>query len=93
METRKTKFTLFEKIFYTLGIISGCLFCTGIFFIAFSEDLCKTIDFHTLGEKLCLPLMTWTVTALLLLIVGEVILNRIWGLNLKIFSFFFDIKE
>lgn len=93
METRKIEFTLFEKIFYTLGIISGCLFCIGIFFVTFSEDLCKTIDFHTPGEKLSLPFMAWLVTALLLLIIGEVILNRIWGLSLKIFPFIFDREE
>lgn len=93
METRKIKFTLFEKIFYTLGIITGCLFCVGVFFVTFSEDLCKTIDFHILGEKLSLPFMAWVATTLLLLIVGEVILNRIWGLNLKIFPFVFDREE
>ena len=93
METRKIKFTLFEKIFYTLGVISGCLFCVGTFFVAFSEDLCKTIDFQAIGEKLCLLFMAWTVTALLLLTIGEVILNRIWGLSLKIFPFIFDREE
>lgn len=93
METRKIKFTLFEKIFYTLGIISGCLFCVGILFVCTIEGLCKTVDLNALGEKLTLPFLIWLVTTLLLLIGGEVILNRIWGLSLKIFPFIFDREE
>lgn len=93
METRKIKFTLFEKIFYTLGIITGCLFCVGILFVCTPEDLCKTVNFNALGEKLTLPFMIWLATTLLLLIGGELVLNRIWGLNLKIFPFVFDREE
>lgn len=93
METRKIKFTLFEKIFYTLGIISGCLFCVDLLSVCTIEDLCKTVDLNALGEKLTLPFLIWLVTTLLLLIGGEVILNRIWGLSLKIFPFIFDREE
>lgn len=65
METRKIKFTLFEKIFYTLGVISGCLFCVGILFACTLEGLCKTVDLNALEEKLMLPffnLATYCVT-------------------------------
>ena len=93
METRKIKFTLFEKIFYTLGVISGCLFCVGILFACTLEGLCKTVDLSALEEKLMLPFLIWLLTALLLLIGGEVILNRIWSLNLKIFPSIFDREE
>lgn len=93
METRKIKFTLFEKIFYTLGVISGCLFCIGILFACTLEGLCKTVDLNALGEKLMLPFLIWLLTVLLLLIGGEVVLNRIWSLNLKIFPSIFDREE
>lgn len=93
MEIKKIKFTLFEKIFYTLGIISGCLFCVGILFACTLEGLCKTVDLNALGEKLMLPFLIWLVTALLLLIGGEIILSRIWGLNLKMFPSIFDREE
>ncbi len=93
METRKIKFTLFEKIFYTLGIISGCLFCVGMLFACTLEGLCKTVDLNALGEKLMLPFLVWLVTTLLLMIGGEVVLNRIWGLGLKVFPSIFDREE
>lgn len=51
METEKTKFTLFEKIFYTLGVISGCLFCVGILFACTLEGLCKNCGPQCSGRK------------------------------------------
>lgn len=75
-------FTLFEKIFLTLGIINVILFFVGIV-INFVWDKAWVIF-------LTLPLYIQFGVFLVMLIVFEVILCGIWGMDIHVFPSLFD---
>ena len=73
----KNEFTVFEKITLTFGLINFILFVVGAFVGGFwSNDL---------GLILVLPIAFQLVICLILALFVEVILNKIWGLDVHIF--------
>lgn len=74
-------FTLFEKIFFTLGIINAIMLIVGSV-INFVWDKAWSMF-------LILPLYIQFVVFLVMLIVVEVILCGIWGLDLHVFPSLF----
>lgn len=89
----KNKLTLFEKIWATLGILNSMLFVVGILVICVHEDLNETFNFHSVGCILFFPFLVYILSTLLLLIIVEIILGRVWGLNVHTFPALFEEEE
>lgn len=70
-------FTLFEKIFLTLGIINTIMFIVGTV-IKFVWDKAWSIF-------LILPVYIQLAVFLVILIVVELILCKIWGMDIHVF--------
>lgn len=78
----KNKFSLFEKISFTVGIINALMFIAGFFIgtIWGNEEL---------GLYLILPFGIQFAVSIILVIFVEFILNWIWGLDIHIFPTIF----
>jgi len=78
----KTRYSLFEKISMTLGVINGLLFMVG---------LCLGFIFgnERVGVYFLLPLGIQLVITMLLFILVEVIIYKIWGCDKHIFPSLF----
>lgn len=77
----KNKFSIFEKISLTLAIVNIILFIVGIF-------ICYVWE-NDIGIYLILPSVIQFGVSGLLIILFEVILCRIWGLDLHVFPTLF----
>ena len=77
----KNKFSIFEKISLTLAIVNMILFIVGIF-------ICYVWE-NGIGIYLILPSVIQFVISGLLIILFEVILCKIWGLDLHVFPTLF----
>ena len=75
----KNNFSLFEKIYATTGIVNLILFITGIFAVyIFGDDI-------ALFLILICPIAVQFVITGFLVLLFEVILNKIWGCDIHIF--------
>lgn len=74
--------TLFEKIFSTLGVINIILFLSGM--------IIQMVWEKTWFLFFIMPLCVQLAVSLLLLIVVELILNGIWGMDIHVFPSLFD---
>ena len=77
----KNKFSIFEKISLTLAIVNIILFIVGIF-------ICYVWE-NDIGIYLILPSVIQFGISGLLIILFEVILCKIWGLDLHVFPTLF----
>ena len=77
----KNKFSVFEKISLTLAIVNIILFIVGIF-------ICYVWE-NDIGIYLILPSVIQFGVSGLLIILFEVILCKIWGLDLHVFPTLF----
>lgn len=77
----KNKFSIFEKISLTLAIVNIILFIVGIF-------ICYVWE-NDIGIYLILPSVIQFGVSGLLIILFEVILCKIWGLDLHVFPTLF----
>ena len=74
--------TLFEKIFCTLGVINIILFLSGM--------IIQMVWEKTWFLFFIMPLCVQLAVSLLLLIVVELILSGIWGMDIHVFPSLFD---
>jgi len=74
----KNEFSVFEKITLTFGLINFILFVVGASVGGIWEN-------EKLGLILVLPFAFQLVICLILALFVEVILNKIWGLDVHIF--------
>ena len=74
--------TLFEKIFCTLGVINIISFLSGM--------IIQLVWEKTWSLFFIMPLCVQLVVSLLLLIVVELILRGIWGMDIHVFPSLFD---
>lgn len=77
----KNKFSIFEKISLTLGIVNIILFIIGVL-------VCYVWE-NDVGIYLILPSVIQFGVSVLLIILFEVILCKIWGLEIHIFPTLF----
>lgn len=77
----KNKLSIFEKISLTLAIVNTILFIVGIF-------ICYVWE-NDIGIYLILPSVIQFGVSGLLIILFEVILCKIWGLDLHVFPTLF----
>lgn len=77
----KNKFSIFEKISLTLAIVNIILFIVGIF-------ICYVWE-NDIGIYLILPSVIQFGVSGLLIILFEVILCKIWGLEVHVFPTLF----
>ena len=73
----KNKFSLFEKIYATTGIVNLMLFITGLWI--------ECIFANKIALILICPIVVQVVLTGFLVLLFEVILNKIWGCDIHIF--------
>lgn len=81
--------TIFEKIWSSLGVINILLFVIGIVNVSVDGTLNEPFNFHLLGSVLMAPMLFQLGITLFLLIIDEVILCKIWKLDLHVFPSLF----
>lgn len=77
----KNRFSIFEKISLTLGIVNVMLFIVGVF-------ICYVWE-NNVGLYLILPSVIQFGVSVLLVVLFEIILCKIWGLEIHIFPTLF----
>lgn len=78
----KNKLSIFEKISLTLGIVNAILFIVGMFFGCILGD-------EVIGMYFIIPIAIQLGVTILLIILFEIILCKIWGLEVHIFPSLF----
>ena len=78
----KNKLSIFEKISLTLGIVNAILFGVGLFIGCVWGG-------EVIGMYLILPILIQLGVTILLIILFEIILCKIWGLEVHIFPSLF----
>ena len=78
----KNKLSIFEKISLTLGIVNAILFVVGLFIGCIWEN-------GVVGMYFILPIAIQIGVTILLIILFEIILCKIWGLEVHIFPSLF----
>ena len=66
--------TLFEKIWFTIGVVSMISAVISLFCV-----YCELLNFEKVFLIIIVIPFAWFAITILLIVVGEVIINKIWG--------------